>query len=127
MTEMYDCPYSPGLQCNQRPSLCDKGQFESHCVMGILRMISTSQEINYDYVKKQGMQDALLWLMDHDFWPKSLGDYCVMDVTEQIFKELQDEKQKKLEKLMINSDSSSNTNSDSDSNTKTDSDPNSTC
>ena len=68
MTEMYDCPYAPGLQCNQREIMCDKGQYDAHCIMNILRQMSFNGTINMELFKEQAITDAVLYLFDHRYF-----------------------------------------------------------
>jgi len=92
---MYDCPFSPGLQCSSKPDLCDKGKYEPHCVMVILRGLSHSQEINFEYVEKEGMIKALSWMSENDYWPRELADESVMSIIDRMLPDMKKEEEER--------------------------------
>lgn len=89
---MYDCPYAPGSACNQRKLLCDLGKFEGSCLLVILRSITTGVHASHEYLRKDGMEHALLWLFDHDFMRPKISTLSVSQIVDMIIK---DEKYRK--------------------------------
>lgn len=85
--KMYECQYAPGLHCNQRPIMCDQGRFDSHCVMNVLRQISVGIQGSHDYLKKCGMEHALLWLFDHDYIRPKFNNLSVSQIVDLIIKD----------------------------------------
>ena len=84
---MYDCPYAPGSACNQRKLMCDQQKYDIHCLLAIFRSITTGVHASHEYLRKDGMEHALLWLFDHDCIRPKFEKYSVMQIVEMIIKD----------------------------------------
>jgi hypothetical protein len=93
---MYDCPYAPGSACSARKTLCDQGKFEVSCLMHILRNISVSVQASQDYLHKMGMEDAVMWLFDHEYIRQKYYNHSVSTLVDLILADLK--KQRETEK-----------------------------
>jgi hypothetical protein len=84
---MWECPYAPGTACNQRKEMCDKGKFEGACLIHILRSINDGVHASHDYLKKEGMLDAVLWLFGKDYIRQKYYNHSPMSLVELILKD----------------------------------------
>lgn len=84
---MYDCPYAPGSACNQRKLMCDQQKYDIHCLLTIFRSITTGVHASHEYLRKDGMEHALLWLFDHDFMRPKISSLSVSQIVDMIIKD----------------------------------------
>jgi hypothetical protein len=90
--EMYDCPYAPGLQCNQRRIMCDKGHFDGHCLLAILGNMSRQQQLNIKAIEREAMEDAVVFLFDSDYIRSKYYDLSPDDIVKIILDERKQER-----------------------------------
>ena len=84
---MYDCPYAPGSACNQRTLMCGQQKYDIHCLLTIFRSITTGVHASHEYLRKDGMEHALLWLFDHGFIRPKHNNLSVRQVVDMIIKD----------------------------------------
>ena len=98
--EMYECPYAKGLQCSERKTMCDRLIFDRHCIMSILHNISLGIQANHNAVKRDGMEEAVMWLFDRG-WIKGHSEESVSSTVDKIIGDLKMLLEVKHEKRVI--------------------------
>ena len=83
-SDLPECWYIEGLRCSAKHDACDKLQFSPACVMTGIKMIIQLQRASHDALRQDGMEKAVLWLQDHDYFKAKFDKYSASDIVDQI-------------------------------------------
>lgn len=89
---IYKCPYCPSMMCNQKKIMCEQGHYDAHCLMGIMKNMNANIQYNHKILRKEGMEDALLFLFKNDYILKKYNYLSVSSLVEIILKDEETQK-----------------------------------